>query len=210
MRETSRCCCGRQSSSARADQARISPTEVIATDHWLDRQSVLVDELPRGTPIRRVTDEVLRPLSTVNPDGVACLALSCLPPVKPNFTRPGSNSGSRQPGTLLRTALAADVEAVWLGAGADPESQGAGASAGTLFQLAHQRFGPMVRRLFITWSGRRSCLTRVSGGGHWPRRRKFLQPLPYWELDWTRPTALVPALRALASTLDSRPVAPMP
>ena len=117
----------------------ISPTEVIATDRWLDRQSVLVDELPRGTPIRRVTDEVLRAsLSTVNPDGVACLCpLSCFPPpprqaefhlVLDRIQDPGNL------GTLLRTALAADVEAVWLGAGADPLSPKVlRASAGALF-----------------------------------------------------------------------------
>ena len=174
----------------------ISPTEVIATDHWLDRQSVLVDELPRGTPIRRVTDEVLRAsLSTVNPDGVACLCpLSCFPSpprqaefhlVLDRIQDPGNL------GTLLRTALAADVEAVWLGAGADPLSPKVlRASAGTLFQLAHQRFGPdgeaavrqMERKLQeLSDQGIQVVATLV------PEAQGAFQPVPYWELDWTRP-----------------------
>lgn len=178
----------------------LAPTEVIATDHWLDRHSVLLDELPKGTPIRRVTEEVLRAaLSTVNPDGVACLCpLSCFPspPSRAGFhlvldriQDPGNL------GTLLRTALAADVEAVWIGAGADPLSPKVlRASAGTLFQLAHQRFGPdgeaavhqMERKLQeLAGQGIQVVATLV------PEAQGVLQPFPYWDLDWTRPTALV-------------------
>ena len=178
----------------------LAPTEVIATDHWLDRHSVLVDELPKGTPIRRVTEEVLRAaLSTVNPDGVACICpLSCFPspPSRAGFhlvldriQDPGNL------GTLLRTALAADVETVWIGAGADPLSPKVlRASAGTLFQLAHQRFGPdgeaavhqMERKLQeLAGQGIQVVATLV------PEAQGVLQPFPYWDLDWTRPTALV-------------------
>jgi hypothetical protein len=63
--------------------------EVIATDHWMERHHQLLENLDQRIPIRRVTEEVLRAaLSTVTPDGVACLCpLECFPspPLEASF-----------------------------------------------------------------------------------------------------------------------------
>ena len=174
--------------------------EVIATDPWIERHSQLLGSLDPQIPIRRVTEEVLRSaLSTVTPDGVACLCtLECFPSpslqasfllLLDRIQDPGNL------GTLLRTALAADVEAVWLGAGADPLSPKVlRASSGSLLQLPHHRFGPdgeqaveqMEQKLKeLVLQQVQVVATLV------PEAKGLLQPIPYWELDWTLPTALV-------------------
>ena len=96
---------------------------------------------------------------------------------------------------MLRTALAADVQNVWLGSGVDPlGSKSLRASAGALLQLPHQRFGPdegaavsqltdQLRRLAA--DGMQVVATLV------PDSAAPLQPMPYWDLNWRLPTALV-------------------
>ena len=176
------------------------PEEIIVTERWLQRHSSLVEQCSAQTRWWTVSDEVLKAaLTTVTPDGVACLtSLDGLPKVSsaPNFLLvldriqdPGNL------GTLLRTALAADVNAVWLGGGVDPLSPKVlRASAGALLQLPHQRFGPSealavpqlqqaLRGLADT--GMQIVATLV------PDASGELEPLPYWDLDWTLPTALV-------------------
>ena len=124
------------------------PTEVIATEAWLDRHSDLVQALDASVVGRSVTAEVLgAALTTVTPDGVACLCRLSLLPKPPKtcdfwlvldrIQDPGNL------GSLLRTALAADVQSVWMGSGVDPlGGKALRASAGALLQLPHHRFGP--------------------------------------------------------------------
>ena len=176
------------------------PREVIITERWCERQSALINRLDGGVVRRLVTDEVLgAALTTVTPDGVASLCgLDSLPaaPGDPSFLLvldriqdPGNL------GTLLRTALAADVEAVWLGSGVDPlGTKTLRASAGALLQLPHQRFGPdavaALDRLEPMLKQRAAAGMQVVASLV-PDAAGPLQPVPYWTLDWTRPTALV-------------------
>ncbi|MEB3253261.1 MAG: RNA methyltransferase [Synechococcus sp.] len=174
--------------------------EVICTDAWKARNPRLVQRCGSNLTWHRVTDEVLgAALTTVTPDGVACLCplnQLPLPAVDVEFALvldriqdPGNL------GTLLRTALAADVETVWLGAGADPLSPKVlRASAGALLQLPHERFGPSEDSALVQLEDQ---LTRLSSAGVQvvatlvPDAEGPLQAIPYWQLDWTRPTALV-------------------
>ena len=174
--------------------------EVVATEHWLERHPHLLADLDSQIPVRRVTEEVLRAsLSTVTPDGVACLCqLECFPSPSPNAGFQLLLDRIQDPGnlgTLLRTALAADVEAVWMGGGADPLSPKVlRASSGSLLQLPHHRFGPdsetavqqmelKLRDLVHQRVQVVATLVPDPGG--------LSHPMPYWELDWTRPTALI-------------------
>ncbi len=179
------------------------PHEVIATPLWFEHHSDLVRLLHSRTKVRFVTDEVLRAsVTTVHPDGVACLcSLDCFPD-SPSLSVENSflllldriqDPGNL--GTLLRTAMASDVDAVWIGAGADPLSPKVlRSSAGTLFQLPHHRFGPdsdtavqqlKLKLLELVEQQFQVVATLVQ---HF---QGSLQPMPYWHLDWTKPTALI-------------------
>ena len=181
-------------------KAGSAPIEVFATERWSANHALLLEGISASAAVQLVTEAVLQAaLTTVTPDGVACLApLSHLPPSppRPDFVLvldrlqdPGNL------GTLLRTAFAADVQSVWLGSGVDPLSPKAlRASAGSLLQLHHQRFGPdeesALRQL------EQSLSTLVDRGVQVvatlvPEAAGSLSPVPYWELNWMRPTALV-------------------
>ena len=176
-----------------------APEEIIATEVWLERHQELAEHCSQAR-WRIVTDEVLRgALTTVTPDGVACLSpLDGLPPVPSALDFVLVLDRIQDPGnmgTLLRTALAADVNAVWMGGGVDPlGTKVLRASAGALLQLPHQRFGPseeMAIQLLqqqlqkLVASGLQVVATLV------PDPTKGDPPSPYWDLDWRRPTALV-------------------
>ena len=176
-----------------------APEEIIATEVWLQRHPDLVARCPQAR-WRIVTDEVLRAaLTTVTPDGVACLSpLDALPSVPSELDFVLVLDRIQDPGnlgTLLRTALAADVNAVWLGGGVDPlGTKVLRASAGALLQLPHQRFGPSEALAIpslqqelnqLGASGVQVVATLV------PDPPQADPPVPYWDLDWTLPTALV-------------------
>ncbi|MCB4377227.1 RNA methyltransferase [Synechococcus sp. MU1611] len=176
-----------------------APEEIIATEVWLERHPELAERCSQAR-WRIVTDEVLRAaLTTVTPDGVACLSpLKALPTVPSVLDFVLVLDRIQDPGnlgTLLRTALAADVNAVWMGGGVDPlGTKVLRASAGALLQLPHQRFGPseeMAIQLLqqqlqqLVASGLQVVATLV------PDPTKGDPPSPYWDLDWRRPTALV-------------------
>ena len=173
-----------------------APEEIIATEAWLQGHSALAARCSQ-TRWRIVTDEVLRAaLTTVTPDGVACLSpLDRLPTVPPELDFLLVLDRIQDPGnlgTLLRTALAADVNAVWMGAGVDPlGTKVLGASAGALLQLRDQRFGPSEAMAIsqlqqelkqLVALGVQVVATLV------PDATKADPPVPYWDLDWTLPT----------------------
>ncbi len=96
------------------------PKEIVATNFWLERHGDLVQALPAETLIHLVTPSVLEAsLTTVSPDGVASLVpLDSLPQAVNQAKFVLALDRLQDPGnlgTLLRTALAAEVEAVWLG-----------------------------------------------------------------------------------------------
>ncbi|MGB1622342.1 MAG: TrmH family RNA methyltransferase [Synechococcus sp.] len=174
--------------------------ELVATETWLNSHQDLLSRLPSLSVVQPVSDEVLKAaLTTVSPDGVAAVvSLDVLPDcdgdvdfwlVLDRLQDPGNL------GSLLRTALAADVQTVLLASGADPLSPKVlRASAGAMLRLPHRRFGPaeqdgidqLVPELkALAAAGVQVVATLV------PEAQGPLRPIPYWELDWTKPTALV-------------------
>lgn len=179
---------------------KLQPAELIATERWYQRHAQLLVSVNQAIPRRLVTDEVLTAaLSTVTPDGVASLCPYSALPLAPKDAHfllvldriqdPGNL------GTLLRTALAADVQNVWLGSGVDPlGSKSLRASAGALLQLPHHRFGPDEDTAISQLTDE---LKRLAAGGMQvvatlvPGSQVPIRPVPYWELNWRLPTALV-------------------
>ena len=188
----------------------LSPERILATPAWMDRHNGLLP--PGAPPVQPVSDEVLAAVATTeNPDGVV-LTLPAAALLRARGTGgfvlaldqlqdPGNL------GTLLRTALAAGVEEVWLGGGADPwQPKVLRASAGAALALPLRREADRAGLLPLLEAARRAghqlLATLVEGAaGAEP-------PLPYWQLDWTQPTVLLlgnegaglhPELAALAS-----------
>ena len=174
--------------------------ELFASDSWLKGHRDELEHLPGDVSIQPVSGEVLKAaLTTVNPDGVAAVvSLDILPVVDRSADFLLVLDRLQDPGnlgSLLRTALAADVQSVLLASGADPLSPKVlRASAGALLRLSHQRFGPaeqdgidqLVPELkALAAAGVQVVATLV------PEAQGLLRPIPYWQLDWTRPTALV-------------------
>ncbi|KZR92427.1 23S rRNA (uridine(2479)-2'-O)-methyltransferase [Synechococcus sp. MIT S9509] len=193
------------------------PVKVIATPAWLDSHTDLIDRLADHIDLQLMADEALRAaLSTVHPDGVACLwPIEQLPlsAEAPSFVLaldrvqdPGNV------GTLLRTALAADVEEVWLAAGADPLAPKVVRSAvGAVLRLPLRRLGPTdgagVEQLAEQLLAARDRGLQVVAALV-PDSVVGMPVIPYWQLDWCRPTVLVlgneaaglhPALQACCS-----------
>ena len=149
--------------------------------------------MPDPGRLRIASPEVLTAAATTgHPDGVLLtLASEDLP--APAATPPDfvlvldrlQDPGNL--GTLLRTALAAGVEQVWLAEGADPlQPKVLRASSGAALAL------PIVRMAAPDLPGRLAA-ARERGvqlvAAVVPEAAEAAQP--YWELDWSRPTALL-------------------
>ena len=176
------------------------PVKVIATPGWLNANVDLINRLTGVIDLQPMADEALRAaLSTVNPGGVACLLpIDQLPDAAEDPTFVLALDRVQDPGnvgTLLRTALAADVEEVWLAAGADPLAPKVlRSAAGAVLRLPLRRFGPtdevgidqLVEKLNAARDrGLQVVATLV------PESVAGITAIPYWQLDWCRPTVLV-------------------
>ena len=176
------------------------PVKVIATPGWLNANVDLINRLTGVIDLQPMADEALRAaLSTVNPGGVACLLpIDQLPDAAEDPTFVLALDRVQDPGnvgTLLRTALAADVEEVWLAAGADPLApKVVRSAAGAVPRLPLRRFGPtdevgidqLVEKLNAARDrGLQVVATLV------PESVAGITAIPYWQLDWCRPTVLV-------------------
>ncbi len=176
------------------------PVEIIATKKWIEGNDQILNEIPFEAQIQIVTQSVLKAsLTTINPDGVASvLPIDALPSLdsKPDFVLaldriqdPGNL------GNLFRTALASEVQAIWLASGADPLGQKAlRSSAGAVLNLPYERFA----------NTEEEAINELSKNLKLAKKRGFqivctLSPkslvdhkiLPYWEIDWREPTVLV-------------------
>jgi TrmH family RNA methyltransferase len=192
------------------------------------RQGALHGPSPSGgdsaLQLRVVSAEVLAAVATTEqPDGVVLtLPLDQLPQPRAwpaSNDQPGDSLGQVPPqapfpsfvlaldrlqdpgnlGTLLRCALAAGVEEVWLAGGADPhQPKVLRASAGAALALPLRRLQNLAPALAqAAGQGSQVVATVVAAAVR-----------PYWELDWGQPTVLLlgnegagldPALVALAS-----------
>ena len=222
----------------------LKPDCLLATAAWIGRHADLLERVRQGAEsagqLRVVTGEVLAAVATTEqPDGVVLtLALDQLPQPRAwpaNSGQPGDSPGQGSPqaqvanfvlaldrlqdpgnlGTLLRCALAAGVEEVWLAGGADPhQPKVLRASAGAALALPMRRLETLAPALAQAAglgsqvvatvvapalnpgqaparspsgarSGTPANATSAGTAGHPPAVR------PYWELDWGRPTVLL-------------------
>ena len=124
----------------------LKPALIIATSEWMQKQSELLYHVPNDVELIEVTQSVLEAsLTTINPDGVASLfPLDALPKSNKEANFVLALDRLQDPGnlgTLFRTALAANIEEVWLVLGADPLGQKVlRSSAGSVLHLPFQRF----------------------------------------------------------------------
>jgi TrmH family RNA methyltransferase len=197
---------------------QLQPRDLLVTPAWLEAHPALVAALPEGWEGRLVSEEVLEAVATTRqPDGVVLT----LPPPAPAQGAPApfvlALDGLQDPGnlgTLMRTALAAGVGALWMGDGADPfQPKVLRASAGAALALPLRRGSGLELERWLaaaTAQGWQVVVTLLPGAGPVP-------PQPYWQLDWTQPTVLLlgnegagisPALAALASQRVTIPHSP--
>jgi TrmH family RNA methyltransferase len=187
-------------------------SDLLATEVWLGAHGDLVAALSPAVTIHPVGPEVLEAVATTaHPDGVVfTLATAALqaPPLGQEFVL--VLDGLQDPGnlgTLMRTALAAGVEGLWLAEGADPyQPKVLRASAGAALALPMERMDrpALVQRLSRAAARGLQLVAAVPPLADLDGDR----PVPYWHLDWTKPTALLlgqegsglaPELQALAS-----------
>ena len=188
---------------------QLQPRDLLVTPAWLEAHPALVAALPEGWEGRLVSEEVLEAVATTRqPDGVVLT----LPPPAPAQGAPApfvlaldSLQDPGNLGTLMRTALAAGVGALWMGDGADPfQPKVLRASAGAALALPLRRGSGLELERWLaaaTAQGWQVVVTLLPGAGPVP-------PQPYWQLDWTQPTVLLlgnegagvsPSLAALAN-----------
>lgn len=163
---------------------------LLATPQWMLRHPELLEALPRTAECREATPEVIEAAATTrHPDGVVSTVPWSMPsrwlPTKApvfgllleNVQDPGNL------GTLLRTALAAGVDQIWLGDGADPwQPKVLRASSGASLALPIGRFSAAELREKLRdarQAGTSILGTLVRGG------------VPYWSLDWQKPLLLM-------------------
>ena len=177
-----------------------APLQVVATPEWLDLNAKLYTLISSKIDLRLMSEDAFKAASsTVNPVGCGVLW--------PISELPVSNSSSsfvlaldrvQDPGnvgTLLRTALAADIDEVWLASGADPLGPKVIRSAvGAILRLPFERFGPSDASGVVQLSERlissRDCGMQVVATMI-PESSSELPLIPYWDLDWTEPTVLL-------------------
>ena len=190
---------------------QLQPGDLLATAAWLADHGALVSALPPGCICREVSHEVLEAVATTqHPDGVV---LTVAPPA----AAPAAAAlapfvlaldGLQDPGnlgTLMRTALAAGVESLWMADGADPfqpKVLRASAGAALALPLLRESRADLAGRLEAAAAAGAQVVVAVRPGAG------PVAPLPYWQLDWTRPTVVLlgsegggvsPQLEALAN-----------
>jgi len=191
---------------------QLVPSDLLATEAWLGTHADLAGALPGEITIHPVGPEVLEAVATTaNPDGVVLtLAKATLQPPAPGPEFVLVLDALQDPGnlgTLMRTALAAGVDGLWLAEGADPhQPKVLRASAGAALALPIERMDRqgLAQRLHTAAARGLQLVAAVPPLADLNGDR----PLPYWHLDWTKPTALLlgqegsglaPELQALAT-----------
>ncbi|MCP9774100.1 RNA methyltransferase [Cyanobium sp. WAJ14-Wanaka] len=181
------------------------PVELLATQAWADKHPELWEGWPDQVRRYCVDGLVLAAVATTaQADGVV---FSLAPPAAPSEPPPARQTppasqpsfvlvldGLQDPGnlgTLMRTALAAGVEALWLAEGADPfQPKVLRSSAGAALALPIERIGrPQLEERLRAAAGRGMQLAAAVPPGLSQADGKG--PLAYWQLDWLRPTALL-------------------
>ena len=178
-----------------------APSKILVTDKWLKKNQSLSKKFDQSL-ITIVSDKVLASaISTINPDGIAALVeISSIPNYQFNskddlilvldrIQDPGNM------GNLFRTALAAGVDSIFLAGGAHPLNQKVlRASSGAVFHLPFLRFEGNEEEIINSLLNSLSELSNVgfkifSTSSYKKNSKKSSKP--YWEIDWTRRTALI-------------------
>ena len=187
-------------------------SELLATEAWLWAHGDLVAALAPAVTIQLVGQEVLEAVATTaHPDGVVLtLAAAALQAPSDGQEFVLVLDGLQDPGnlgTLMRTALAAGVDGLWLAEGADPfqpKVLRASAVAALALPIERMNRSALVQRLITAAARGLQLVAAVPPLADLEGE----QPVPYWQLDWTKPTALLlgqegaglaPELQALAS-----------
>jgi len=160
---------------------------VLATPEWLARHRELAGALSPRTRLQPATAEVLAAVATTrSPDGVVATAEPPSPVIDRSASFVLALDRLQDPGnlgTLLRTALAAGVDQVWLADGADPFAPKVlRASSGAALALAVER---------LDHDGLRQRLEKAGAAGMQRVATQVGSGQPYWDLDWTQPTVLL-------------------
>ena len=177
------------------------PSKVLTTEKWLDKNEELYQKIDQSLIIV-VSEEVLASaVSTKNPDGVAALVeISSILDfefdnkddfilVLDRIQDPGNM------GNLFRTALAAGVNKILLAGGAHPLGQKVlRASSGSVFHLPFKRFDggeeEIINSLLTSLDQySKNGLQIISTSS--PNKSPNKSQKPYWEIDWSKPTALI-------------------
>ena len=171
----------------------LAPSQLICTERWLASQPRLLMALqglmPSPSACTVVSDEVLSAIATTaTPDGVVLTVVPPRPRLAQTLRYGLVLDGIQDPGnlgTLLRTALAAGIEQVWLAAGADPwQPKVLRASAGAALALSCRRGGhdEVLSWVRVARNQGMQVVATVppAGGGQ-----------PYWQLNWCLPTLLL-------------------
>ncbi len=178
-----------------------TPSKILVTEKWLQKNQNLSKQFDLSS-ITVVSEEVLESaISTINPDGIAAIVeISSIPNYQFNIKDdlilvldrvqdPGNM------GNLFRTALAAGVDSIFLAGGAHPLSQKVlRASSGAVFHLPFLRFEGSEEEIINSLLKSLSELSNVgfkifSTSSH--NKDAIKSSKPYWEIDWTKPTALI-------------------
>tara|TARA_Y100001968_G_scaffold311105_1_gene332791 strand:+ start:1855 stop:2715 length:861 start_codon:yes stop_codon:yes gene_type:complete len=187
------------------------PLEIIVTPSWKRKNFNILESISNHTKIIEVTESVLEAaLSTVHPDGVASLyPLSGLPLIPKNANFVLALDRLQDPGNLgnlFRTALAADVELLWIASGVNPLNQKViRSSVGAFLHLPFERLGSseeigiqlLIEKLEASVQLGYQVIASVA-----PSKDCQKNAVPYWEIDWNKPTVLV--LGNEGSGIDTR------
>ena len=178
-----------------------APSKILVTEKWLRKNRDLSKKFDQSL-ITIVSEEVLASaISTINPDGIAALVeISSIPNYQFNvkddlvlvldrIQDPGNM------GNLFRTALAAGVDSIFLAGGAHPLSQKVlRASSGAVFHLPFERFEGTEEEIINSLLKSLSELSNVGFkifSTSSQNKNSIQSSKPYWEIDWTRRTALI-------------------
>lgn len=161
---------------------------VCATPRWQAQHSDLWASLTAVTERQEwVSEDVLAAIATTKtPDGVVAIASSTPPQPPPDSPRLGIAAESLQDpgnvGTLIRTAVAVDCDGLWLSDDSVDltHPKVLRASAGQWFRLPPKGVTDLPTQL-SQWRAR-GCQVLATAS---------TATMPYWEVDFTQPTALV-------------------
>jgi TrmH family RNA methyltransferase len=171
----------------------LTPQQLLCTPSWCSDHDGLVRALAQqagaGAGPVLVSAEVLAAIATTeHPDGVV-MTLPTPPSARPEQVGFALVlDGIQDPGnlgTMQRTALAAGIEQLWLAGGADPwQPKVLRASAGAALELPCWRGERAAVAAQAMAAARRGLQVAAAvppaGGG-----------VPYWQLDWRKPTLLL-------------------